>query len=54
MARRVPPVSYAEYLALEAKGDGKHEYIAGVIYAMAGGTPERESPLHAGPSLRSG
>jgi Uma2 family endonuclease len=40
MAQRVPHVSYADYLALEATGDGKHEYIAGVIYAMAGGSPE--------------
>jgi Uma2 family endonuclease len=40
MAQRVPNVSYAEYIALEAKGDGKHEYLAGMVYAMAGGTPE--------------
>lgn len=33
-------VSYAEYLALEARADDKHEYLDGVVRAMAGGTIE--------------
>lgn len=32
--------SYAEYLALEAFSNVKHEFLGGQIYAMAGGTPE--------------
>ena len=32
--------TYAEYLALEQKSEFKHEYFAGRVYAMSGGTPE--------------
>lgn len=32
--------TYAEYLALEAASNVKHEFHQGHIYAMAGGTPE--------------
>jgi Uma2 family endonuclease len=32
--------AYADYLALEASSNVKHEYLDGQIYAMAGGTPE--------------
>lgn len=32
--------SYADYLALEASSNVKHEYFAGQIYGMAGGLPE--------------
>jgi Uma2 family endonuclease len=32
--------TYAQYLALEAGSNVKHEYLDGQIYGMAGGTPE--------------
>src|SRR4051812_5917797 len=32
--------TYADYLALEASSNVKHEFLGGQIYAMAGGTPE--------------
>lgn len=32
--------TYAEYLALEAASNVKHEYLDGQIYGMAGGTPQ--------------
>ena len=32
--------SYAEYLTLERSSDAKHEYVGGVVVAMAGGTIE--------------
>lgn len=33
-------MSYAEYLAAEAEADVRHEYLAGDVWAMAGGTIE--------------
>jgi len=33
-------MSYAEYLAAEAKSDVRHEFLDGEVFAMAGGTPE--------------
>lgn len=33
-------IAYGEYLRLEASADVKHEYISGVVVAMAGGTIE--------------
>ena len=32
--------SYADYLAFERTAETKHEYVAGMILAMAGGSPE--------------
>jgi Uma2 family endonuclease len=32
-------ISYAEYLAIERATDLRHEWVDGVVYAMAGGTP---------------
>jgi Uma2 family endonuclease len=32
--------SLADYLELEATSNVKHEYLAGEIFGMAGGTPE--------------
>lgn len=49
----------AEYLALEATSNVKHEYLDGQIYAMAGGTPEHATMAAASigllfPQLRGG
>jgi Uma2 family endonuclease len=35
-----PHYTYAEYLALEEESSVRHEYLAGAIYAMAGGSPD--------------
>jgi Uma2 family endonuclease len=35
--------TFAEYIALEEATTGKHEYLGGQIYAMAGGSPEHSS-----------
>ncbi|NOY94511.1 MAG: Uma2 family endonuclease [Deltaproteobacteria bacterium] len=40
MAELAAQASYADYLALEAESDEKHEYIDGLILAMSGGTLE--------------
>src|SRR6266576_720569 len=44
MAVRQIPVIYTheEYLATERKSLDKHEYLCGVIYAMAGASPDHE------------
>jgi Uma2 family endonuclease len=33
-------MSYAEYVAFEEQSDIRHEFLAGEVHAMAGGTPE--------------
>ena len=40
-------VSYAEYLAAEEKSLEKHEFLAGSVYAMGGGTPEHAALVAA-------
>ncbi len=42
MARPQPVarMSYAEYVATEAKSDQRHEFLNGEVFAMAGSTPE--------------
>jgi Uma2 family endonuclease len=51
--------TYADYLALEASSNVRHEFLDGQIYAMAGGTPEHAALAAAvitliGPQLRGG
>jgi Uma2 family endonuclease len=51
--------THAEYLALEASSNVKHEYLDGQIYAMAGGTPDHAALAAAVigllfPELRTG
>src|SRR5437016_920036 len=38
-AVKVPLITPQQYLAQEREASVKHEYIAGEVYAMAGGTP---------------
>lgn len=40
MGEPAPRVTYAEYLALEANSEVRLEFVDGLVYAMAGGTPE--------------
>jgi len=35
--------SYAEYLAIEASTELKHEWLAGRVYSMSGGSPEHSA-----------
>ena len=45
--------TYAEYRAFENGSIDRHEYIAGEIYAMAGGTPDHAAlPITIGALLR--
>ncbi len=36
---RQPTMTYPQYLVFERKSPEKHEYLRGVVWAMAGGTP---------------
>ncbi len=40
MAEPAQRLTYAEYLELEAGSEQRYEFVDGVVYAMAGGTPE--------------
>jgi Uma2 family endonuclease len=55
MAAATHPVfhTFAEYVRLEADSTVRHEFVAGRIYAMAGGTPEH-SALKVAMVLRLG
>jgi Uma2 family endonuclease len=54
MALPAPRSTYAEYLEIEASSELRHEFVDGVVYAMAGGTPEHARLLMAvGAELRS-
>lgn len=51
--------SFREYVAHEAASNVKHEYLAGQIYAMAGGSPEHSALIASiagqlAPQLRTG
>jgi Uma2 family endonuclease len=39
----IPAFTPDEYLAFERASESKHEYLDGVIYAMAGGSPEHRT-----------
>src|SRR5512139_2735182 len=45
MARPAPVarMTYAEYLAAEAKSEVRHEYLNGEVWEMAGGAPEHSA-----------
>ena len=45
MARPAPVarMTYAEYVAAEAKSEIRHEFLNGEVWAMAGGTPEHSA-----------
>jgi hypothetical protein len=54
-ARPRSRATYADYLALEALGKDKHEFLGGEIFAMADGTPEHGAvAIAVGGGLRVG
>ena len=40
MALAAQHSTYAEYLELEASSEQRYEFVDGMVYTMAGGTPE--------------
>lgn len=40
---QLPSFTHEEYLAYERRAEEKHEYLDGVIYAMAGSSPEHST-----------
>lgn len=36
-------MTYPEYLDFERAAEGRHEFVNGLVYAMAGGSPEHAS-----------
>src|SRR5690606_21070696 len=54
MAEPALQTTYAEYLELEAGSEERYEFVDGMVYAMAGGTPEHARlALALGAELRS-
>src|SRR5437588_11514323 len=45
-AERLPFISPEEYMELEERSLTRHEYCAGQIFAMAGGTPPHNQLTH--------
>lgn len=39
-AARPQPISFREYVEREQASERKHEFLGGIVWAMAGGTPE--------------
>ena len=53
-AARPQPVSFREYVEREQTSERKHEFLDGVVWAMAGGTPEHaQLAINFGAELRA-
>lgn len=58
MSEAAATVSFDEFLAAEAAGGRRHEWVAGFVYAMAGGTERHDTTVEAlrdilGPGARA-
>lgn len=42
MSEAVAGTSFSDFLELERRGDQRHEYVGGRVYAMAGGTERHD------------